>query len=122
MPTKWMPCDGNPVPDDIYRWREPAWKPKARKTSKSVIIGEREITARLTKSEGDWLEFELIECQTTNAELWAKRIPELKVGELLRRRRRVFLTRNPERRPWGGKDGESARAIIAASAASKFLS
>ena len=122
MPMKWMPSKGDPIPDDIYRWRQPAWKPKARKTSKSVIIGERDITARLKKCDGDWLEFELMSCKTTNAELWAKRIPELKVGEPLRISRRVFMNRNPERRPWGGKDGESARAIIAASAASKFLS
>ena len=30
-----------------------------------VIIGERRITAQLTKCDGDWLEFELMECKTT---------------------------------------------------------
>ena len=38
-----------------------------------VIIDERRITAQLTKCDGDWLEFELMECKTTNAELWWKR-------------------------------------------------
>jgi hypothetical protein len=110
---KWIPCDGKFTPSDVWRWRQPAWKPKARKSSKAVIIGERRITAQLTKCDGDWLEFELLECRTTNAELWWKRIPELKADKPLRIRRSELIKRRPERRPWGGKDGEAARIITA---------
>ena len=115
---KWIPCNGKFTPSDVCRWREPVWKPKARKTSKPVVIGERLITAQLTHCDGDWLEFTLMSCETTNAELWWKRIPELKTDKPLRRSRKSLAKRNPERRPWGGKDGEGARAITA----SRFLS
>jgi hypothetical protein len=82
------------------------------------MIGERFITAQLIKCDGDWLEFTLMSCETTNAELWWKRIPELKADKPLRRSLRALVKRDPERRPWGGKDGEAARAITA----SRFLS
>lgn len=114
---KWMPCDGHFTPSDVCRWREPVWKPKARKTSKHVKIGERFITAQLTKIEGDWLEFALMSCETTNAELWWKKIPDLKADKPFRRSRRALMKKHPERRPWGSKDGEAARAITT----SRFL-
>ena len=127
MPTKskppaddaeWIPCDGTFIESDVYHWQQPAWKPKARKTSKSVIIGQRDITAQFTKSDGDWLEFELMKCKTTNAELWWKTIPELKADKPLRIKRTDFVKRRPKRKRWGGKDGEAARMILA----SRFLS
>jgi hypothetical protein len=55
----------------------------------------------------------------TNAETWWKRIPPLKADKPLKRRCGPLGKRNPERRPWGGKDGEAARGIVAF--ASKFL-
>ena len=84
---KWIPCNGKFVVSDVCRWREPVWKPRARKSSKAVVIGERLITAQLTRCDGDWLEFELMSCHTTNAETWWKRIPELKANKPLQIKR-----------------------------------
>jgi hypothetical protein len=114
---KWMPCDGKFVESDVLRWREPVWKPKRGKTAKPVLIGERLITAQLLREDGGWLEFALLSCETKNAETWWKKIPELKPDKPLRRSRAALLKRNPERRPWGAKDGEAARVL----AASRFL-
>ena len=114
---KWIPCGADYRVGDVLRWREAVWKPKARKNSKPVMIGERLITAQLVHCDGEWLELMLKSCETTNAETWWKRIPPLKTGEPLKRRRGPLAKRNPERRPWGGKDGEAARGIVA----SKFL-
>jgi hypothetical protein len=112
-----MPYDGKIYVSDVWGWLEPVWKPKARKKSKPVIIGERKVVAQLVKVDGDWLEFTLISSTTKNAETWWKYIPELKAGEPLRRHRKTLLKRKPERRPWGESDGEPARAVTV----SKFL-
>ena len=114
---KWFPCNGTFTDGDVYQWREPKWKSKARKTSKGVVIGERDITAQLERHDGDWLFFTVMECKTKNAETWWKPIPEFKVGETLRRSRRDLMKKNPKRRAWGTEDGESARAITS----SKYL-
>jgi hypothetical protein len=114
---KWFSCTGSFTDGDVYQWREPVWKPRARKTSKPVRIGERHITAQLDRHDGDWLFFTLMDCKTKNAETWWKNIPELKKGETLRRSRRALMKKNPERRAWGTEDGESARAITS----SKYL-
>lgn len=105
------------IAHDVIRWRERVWKPKARKNSRAVAIGERFITAEVLRCDGDWIELALKSCETTNAETWWKRIPELKADKPLRRRRSTIEKGNPQRRPWGGADGEAARAI----SASKFL-
>jgi hypothetical protein len=47
-----------------------------------------------------------------------ERIPELKADKPLRITRSELMKRRLERQPWGGKDGEAARAITA----SRFLS
>ena len=61
---KWMPFNGRFVVGDVYRWREPVWKPKARKTSKAVKIGERLIIAQLMGVDGELLVFALMSSQT----------------------------------------------------------
>jgi hypothetical protein len=104
-----MPWDGTLAVHDVLRWREPVWKPKGRKKSKPVVIGERLLTAELKSCDGDWLEFKLMDSVTTNAELWWKRIPELKSDKPLRRKRSTLMKRKPERLPWGGTDGEDVR-------------
>lgn len=108
----WIPCDGTFIESDVLRWREPAWKPKARKNSKPVMIGERLITAQLVKRDGDWLEFTLISCETKNAETWWKKIPELDPTKPLRRRASALVKKKPERHRWPGKDGEPARTLL----------
>ena len=118
MPQKgWIAYDGKINVGDVWRWSEPAWKPKGRKKSKPVMMGERRIIAQLVKVDGDWLEFALMSCETKNAETWWKTIPELKADKHLRRSRKTLAKRRPERRPWGETDGEPARAVTV----SKFL-
>ncbi len=113
-----MPFNGRFVVGDVYRWDEPVWKPKARKTSKAVKIGERRIVGQLMGIEDETLIFALMSAETKNAELWWKSIPELKADKPLRKNRAALAKRNPERRPWGSADGEPARSI---SGGSKFL-
>ena len=109
---KWIACEDDYRVGDIVRWREPVWKPKARKTSKAVVIGERLITAQVTHCDGEWLEFAVKSCETKNAETWWKTIPELKADKPLKRKRGPLGKKNPERQPWIGKDGEAARAAV----------
>ncbi|HEV8414167.1 MAG TPA: hypothetical protein VGQ49_11270 [Bryobacteraceae bacterium] len=114
----WIPCKDDYRIGDVLRWREPVWKPKARKNSRTVLIGERLITAQVTHCDREWVEFALKSCETATAETWWKPIPELKADKPLKRRRSSLGKRSPKRRPWGGKDGEAARAVVT----SKFLS
>jgi hypothetical protein len=116
--TEWMPFGGRFVVGDVYRWHQPAWKRKARKTSKSVKMGVREIIAQLIGIEGELLIFKLMSCRTTNDEGWWRPIPEFKADEPLRKYRAALAKLKPDRRPWGSADGEPARSI---SGGSRFL-
>lgn len=78
------------------------------------MIGHRTITAQVASVEGDWLHLTLKSSETTNAEDWWKKIPDLKTGAPLRRQRAALAKKDPERRPWGGADGEEARRKISA--------
>ena len=124
MPAKWIPCGNDFMVGDVLRWTEPVWKPKARKNSRTKVIGHRVVTAQVAEIDGDWLHLTLKSCETTNAEDWWKRIPEPKSGQPLRRQRRALAKKHPERRPWGGADGEAARREAGGTprpGASKFL-
>jgi hypothetical protein len=117
--TEWMPFGGRFVIGDVYRWHQPAWKPKGWKKSKSRPIGDREIIAQLTGVEDEILIFKLMSCKTTkNDEDWWKPIAELKGDEPLRKNRATLTKLKPDRRPWESADGEPARSI---SGGSKFL-
>ena len=120
MPS-WTPCRGDYRVGDVIRWREAVWKPKARKSSRAVVIGERLIKAQVLKRDDEWIEFTLKSCETTNAETWWKPIPPLKADKPLKRRVSSFGKKNPERWSWGGKDGEAARRAVAGKI-SKFQS
>jgi hypothetical protein len=50
-----------------------------------------------------------MECKTTNAELWWKRIPELKADKPLRIRRSELMKRRPERGKHWHQPGVSSR-------------
>lgn len=107
---EWIPCEDDYRIGDVVRWREPAWKPRARKGTPP--IGERLITAQVTRCDTEWVEFALKSCVTTNAEGWWRPIPELKADKPLKKRRGPLGKKKPERKPWGGKDGEAARAEV----------
>ena len=112
----WIPYDGKINVGDVWGWVEPVWH-KANKSSKPVVIGERDMLAQLLKVDGAWLEFKLIRCTTKNAETWWKHIPELKADKPVRRKRETLVKRKPRRRPWISADGEPARAVTV----SKYL-
>ena len=114
---KWIPCNGTFSEGDIYKWEEPAWKPRQSKKSKPRMIGKKHIVAQLIRRDGDWLFFTLMECRIEKADDWWKPILNHEKGETLKRSRRVLMKKNLERRERGSPDGESARAITA----SKYL-
>ena len=114
---KWMPCNGSFTDGDVYKWVEPAWKPRVPKTSKPRTIGKKHIVAQFDRRDGDWLFFTLMECRIEPAKDWWKPIPNHEKGETLRRSRRALMKKSPERLVRETADGESARAITS----SKYL-
>ena len=112
-----MPCNGIFTEGDVYKWDEPAWKPRSYKKSKSRAIGEKHIVAQFVRRDGDWLFFTVLESEIEKAENWWKSIPNHKKGETLRRGRRALLKKKPERLKRDSPDGEAALAITS----SKYL-
>lgn len=108
--AKWIPCGPEFIEGDVIRWREAVWKPKARKTSRSVKTGERVIVAEVLADEGEWAGLLVKICETTPADNWWKPLQELKPGERLRRRRGPIGQSGAERLLWSD---ESARALVA---------
>lgn len=111
---KWVACGEKFITGDVIRWREAVWKPKARKTSKAVRIGERVVTAEVQHCGPEWAHLLVKACETQRAETWWKPIKEFKTGELLRRRRGPLGKGRAVRLAWSD---ESARALVV----SKFV-
>ncbi len=105
---KWIPCGTAFIEGDVVRWIEPVWKPKARKAAKAVKIGQRLITAQALACGPEWVDLEVLACETSALEGWA--IENLKTGDRLRRRREPMARHGVERREYGD---ESARALVA---------
>lgn len=113
--SEWIACAKDFIEADVIRWKEAVWKPKARKNSRAVRIGERTITAQVLKVTPDgWIVLVVKRCETINAETWWRTIPALKAGRELRRRPATLARGRVERLPWSD---ESARAVVA----SRFL-
>lgn len=113
--ANWIPCGAGFIEADVIRWQEAVWKPKARKNSRAVKIGDRTITAQVLKVTPDgWIVLVVKLCETTNAETWWRQIPALKAGAELRRRPATIGRGRAERLRWSD---ESARSAVA----SRFL-
>lgn len=113
--SEWIACGEAFIEADVIRWKEAVWKPKARKNSRAVRIGERTITAQVLKVTPDgWAVLVVKKCETANAETWWRTIPALKAGAELRRRPATIGRGRAERLRWSD---ESARSAVA----SRFL-
>jgi hypothetical protein len=113
--SEWIACGEVFIEADVIRWKEAVWKPKARRNSRAVKIGDRTMTAQVLKLTPDgWALLVVKKCETTNAETWWRTIPALKAGAELRRRPATLSRGRVERLPWSD---ESARAAVV----SRFL-
>jgi hypothetical protein len=113
--SDWIPCGADFIEADVVRWKEPVWKPKGRRNSRSQKIGERQVTAQVLKVTPDgWVQLLVKRCVTTNAPTWLKTIPPLKQGGEVRRQRKTIGRGAPERLRWSD---EGARASVT----SRFL-
>lgn len=94
----------------MIRWREAVWKPKTRKGSRAVKIGERLVTGQVVKREPDgWVRLSVSQCDTQNAENWTARIPPLEAGSVVRRKLDTIKRGKPQRLHW---TDETARKAV----------
>lgn len=111
--AKWMPCGENFIVGDVLRWKEPVWKPRAKR-GRGKVIGERLIVAQvLAELDDGAVSLTVKQSETKRGEYWLKALPpELKTGEQIKRRRVPMLKGGLERYQWGGTDGEAVRGML----------
>lgn len=110
--AKWFPCGETFITGDVLRWKEPIWKPRAKR-GRSKVIGERLVVAQvLSELEDGSVTLIVKQCDTQRGEFWLKAIPELKPGSEIKRRRAPLVKGGVERYPWGGTDGETVRGML----------
>jgi hypothetical protein len=115
MPDKWIPCNGRHLEGDVIRWKQPIWP--ERKTRKPDVRGECLVTAEVLKPDrAGYVRLGVKEVEVIYNK-YGIPLKTFKVGEVIRKQPATLTKGEAERRPWGGKDGESARAL----AVSRFM-
>jgi hypothetical protein len=107
-----MPCGANFITGDVVKWVYPVWERRGRKW---VKVGEHAITAQAVDVGEEWAT--LVVKKTAD--------PELKVGEIIRRRREKIGEGNAQRLEWRdvarADDSIRAEVVAAPVEASRFL-
>jgi hypothetical protein len=109
--SEWVFCQDGFIETDVIRWEEPVWEQRGPRQGKSVIIGERLLTAEVLEEdeEGGWVKLLVRDCKVlkdkTNGR---KNLTEKKDAQIRRQRRNVIKGR-PERML---RDDESVRADL----------
>jgi len=118
MPA-WIPCNGKFLEGDVIRWTESIW-PEAkgrRRRARPEKRGERRVTAEVLKpASASFISLSVISDEIT-ANKYGMPLKALKKGEVIRRKTATLSKGGASRRPWAGKDGESARSL----AVSRFM-
>lgn len=104
------------IPGDVLEWREPDWHTKGRVKKTYFKKGERLVIAQVVKVDKSYVQLEVLRCEIVFDQS-ARGVKVLKTGEGIKRKVTKLKSREAVRRPWGGKDGERARAKVT----SKFL-
>jgi hypothetical protein len=114
MPA-WIPCNGKFLEGDVIRWTQPLWP--ARKMRRPEVRGESLVTAEVLKPDRPGFLRLAIMSDEIIKNKYGMPLKTLKKGEIIRKKAASLTKGKAERRPWGGRDGESARAL----AVSKFM-
>lgn len=98
----------------MIRWREPVWKPQARKSKKRpTIIGHRIVTGQIVKIDrSGWVHVQVAACTVEPSPHWLRPLYPLKPGEVVRRQRGKIGQGKVDRLAWSD---ETARAAIVGS-------
>jgi len=119
MPS-WIPCNGKFLEGDVVRWTEAIWPESKgrRRKARPEKRGERRVTAEILKAadSAGYLQLAVIDDEIT-ANKYGMPLKAIKKGETIKRKTVTLTKGGVSRRPWAGKDGESARAL----AVSKFM-
>ena len=101
---------------DVLQWPEPDWFKKGRHKKGFFLKGERLVTAQITSMDKVFVRLEVLRCEKLSDQS-ATGVEIFKPGRGIVRKRTTLKARKAVRLPWGGKDGEAARAKVT----SKFL-
>jgi hypothetical protein len=118
MPA-WIPCNGKFLEGDVIRWTEIIW-PEAkgrRRKARPEKRGERRVTAEVLKPASAGFISLFVISDEIIANKYGMPLKAIKKGETIRRKPVTLTKGGAARRPWAGKDGESARAL----AVSRFM-
>jgi len=99
------------------RWKEPVWIEKGRRKKRLIKVGERSLTASvLGEDQKGFVRLCVMKCEILD-NIGARVLEPFRKDEVVKRKRTTIARGGGERLPWGGKDGEGARAQVT----SKFL-
>ncbi len=113
MTAEWVPCGSGFIETDVIRWREGVWKKPRHLRGLAVNIGDRVITAEVTRDEGGWLDLLIRDCAIASQKP-GRKVSVLAKNLEVRRKRHTVERGTPERMRWSD---ETARASLV----NKFL-
>lgn len=115
--TEWVAVGGGFIQGDVIRWNEGDWVRRgARGRGKSVLVGERGVTAEVLQAadRDGWVRLKVVACKVGVSRIHRKEVTALKAGAEIKRAYKTIVKGRPERLLWSD---ESVRASLS----SKFL-
>jgi hypothetical protein len=108
--SNWKPCGYGIAIGDVVRWTEPVLV-KTAKNEPLVEAGTRRVTAKVLAIPLMGAELRVINCVILSTVGAGSPLLRLKRGMVIKRKPRILYNCQAERLPWGGKHGESERAL-----------
>lgn len=108
--SEWVTASEGFIEADVIRWTEGIYAKRRSKKAKSQRLGERQVTAEVLDMTGDgWLKLLVRACVLTKDDYAGTTIPQLTIGETIKRARRTVERGKPDRLLW---HDESARDAV----------
>lgn len=102
------------VVGDVAVWDEPDWHVSGKRKKEYFRKGDRRVTAQVVDIGRTFIKLKVMSCEVIFDQS-ASGVKLLKEGEEITRNLEKFKARKAARAPWGGADGEDARAAVTSS-------
>lgn len=107
---EWVTASEGFIEADVIRWTEGIYAKRRCKKARSQRLGERQVTAEVLEMTDDgWLKLLVRACVLTKDDYAGTTIPQLTIGDTIKRARRTIDRGKPDRLLW---HDESARSAI----------
>lgn len=107
---EWVSAKDGFIKADVIRWTEGIYEKRRRRKASDRRLGERQVAAEVIAESNDgWLKLLVRACAITKDDYAGGALPQLKIGDTIKRARKTVERGKPERLLW---EDEEARECV----------